>query len=68
MYNQGVKWLLFPFRLAAWLTKTLGRLVVGVVGVLIMTIGVGLWMSFDLPTAGVPVLIVGAILAAKAIF
>lgn len=68
MYNQGVKFLLFPFRLAAWLTKTLGRLVVAVVGVVFMSVGLGLWVTLDLPQAGVPVMIVGALLAAKAIF
>lgn len=60
--------LLFPIKLSAWLTKTLGRMVVGIVGVAFMTIGLFLWFSLDLPLVGIPVMLVGLLLAAKAIF
>ena len=50
------------------MTKMLGRVVVGAIGVAFMSVGLFLWVSFDLPQAGVPVMLVGLLLAAKAVF
>jgi hypothetical protein len=43
-------------------------MVIGTVGVAFMTAGLFFWVSFDLPQVGAPLMLVGLLLAAKAIF
>jgi hypothetical protein len=63
-----MKFLLFPYTFATWLVKTAGRVAAAVVAAAIMTLGFFLWSRFDLPQAGIPVMIVGLLLAARAVF
>lgn len=50
-----------PLRLAA-------RLAVGAVGVLIMTVGLYLWNSLDLASAGPALMLLGLLVAIRAVF
>lgn len=50
-----------PLRLGA-------RLAVGAVGVLIMTVGLYLWNSLDLTSAGLALMVLGLLVAIRAVF
>jgi hypothetical protein len=60
--------LLLPFNILGGLVKLLGRLAAGAVGVLVMTAGLFLWQSLQMPSAGLAVMALGLLLAIRAVF
>jgi hypothetical protein len=70
--GEGMMWLLWPFRavwklLAAILAVT-GRVVLGILGLGLMTVGTGLTMTVAGAPVGIPVGVLGLLLMIRSIF
>ena len=61
-------WLAFPFRAATAGVRIMGRITIGIVGILLMGGGLALIDLFHLLYFGIPLFVVGLLLLVKAIF
>ncbi|MHC4620280.1 MAG: hypothetical protein ACYTEQ_21235 [Planctomycetota bacterium] len=65
-------WLLWPFRavwrLAAFVLRVMGRLALGVLGLVLMGVGVALALTVAGAVVGVPVAVLGLLLVIRSIF
>lgn len=62
------KILLFPFTFAGTIVSIAGRITAGIVGFLLMGAGLCLIDLVNLPIAGIPVFVIGLLLAIRAVF
>jgi len=63
-----LKILFFPVTVSKVLIRILGRVVVGALGFLLMAAGLFLIEPIQIPIVGIPLLLVGLFLTAKAVF
>jgi hypothetical protein len=70
--EPGVPWFLWPFhavwRLVTFILNATGRLVCGVIGVALMVVGTVLTLTIVAAPIGVPLILLGVLLLARALF
>ena len=70
--DRSVPWYLWPFyalwRLVTFILEATGRLVCGVIGIALMVVGTVVTLTIVAAPIGVPLILLGVLLLARALF